>query len=99
MISVKVSDKNKTSAVKAEFEATLGTPALSGEFKDKANASKDEIRNPTKKTVTINWSGGGRIKGNDVIWDLNNLTVATWTFPDLMAQCVPMIRAFSPRLT
>ncbi|RSL47245.1 hypothetical protein CEP54_013484 [Fusarium duplospermum] len=86
LISVKVSDKNKTFAVKAELEATLGTPALSGKVKGGVEIDKSEIKNSTETTVTVNWSGGGQIKPSNAIWDVNTLTLAACNFPDLVAQ-------------
>ncbi|RTE82404.1 hypothetical protein BHE90_003036 [Fusarium euwallaceae] len=86
LISVKVSDKNKTFAVKAELEATLGTPALSGKVKGGVEIDKSEIKNSTETTVTVNWSGGGQIKPSNSIWDVNTLTLAACNFPDLVAQ-------------
>ncbi|KAM0425738.1 hypothetical protein ACHAPT_008986 [Fusarium lateritium] len=86
LISVKVSDKNKTFAVRAELEASLGTPALSGKVKGGVEINNSEIKNSTETTVTVNWSGGGQIKASNAIWDVNTLTLAACNFPDLVAQ-------------
>ncbi|KAL7911420.1 hypothetical protein GGI35DRAFT_492688 [Trichoderma velutinum] len=86
LISVKVSDKSKTFAIKAELEASLGTPALSGDFKGGVDMNKSEMKSSTETTVTVNWSGGGQIKPTNAIWDVNTLTLAACNFPDLVAK-------------
>ncbi|KAL7932791.1 hypothetical protein V8C35DRAFT_306790 [Trichoderma chlorosporum] len=86
LISVKVSDKSKTFAIKAELEASLGTPALSGNFKGGVDMEKSEMKSSTETTVTVNWSGGGQIKPSNAIWDVNTLTLAACNFPDLVAK-------------
>ncbi|KAI6780910.1 uncharacterized protein J7T54_007390 [Emericellopsis cladophorae] len=82
LISVKVSDKSKTFAIKAELEATLGTPALSGKVTGGVDMNKSEINSSTETTVTVNWSGGGQIKPTNAIWDVNSLTLAAANFPE-----------------
>lgn len=86
LISVKVSDKNKTFKVKAALEASLGTPALSGEVKGSIDLEKSNVETSTETTVTVNWSGGGQIKASDVLWDVNSLTLAAANFPDLVSR-------------
>ena len=81
-----MSDKTKTFAVKAELEATLGTPALSGKVQGGVDMNKSEMKTSTETTVTVNWSGGGQIKPSDAIWDVNSLTLAAANFPDLVAK-------------
>lgn len=37
--------------------------------------------------LAVNWSGGGKIKDENVLWNISSLTLAAANFADRVAEC------------
>lgn len=86
LISVKVLDKSKVNQIKGELEGSLGTPALSAQITGGVDKEKSSLETNTETTVSVNWSGGGKIKDDNVLWNVESLTLAAANFPDRVAE-------------
>jgi len=65
IISIKVSDKSKISAVKAAAEAEIAIAAAPGLLvgtSQSMDKHKSDVWDDTKATISVNWAGGGDIK-------------------------------------
>ncbi|KAF2007639.1 hypothetical protein P154DRAFT_152 [Amniculicola lignicola CBS 123094] len=82
LLSIKCKDKSKKQTIQAQLEAQLGTPVLSGKVTGAFGQEGAETNKWTETTISVNWSGGGKLKKEDAVWDVNSLTLAAANFPD-----------------
>ena len=78
IISIKVNDKSKVSAIKAAAEASITippVPGLSVEAKAALDKNKSNVWKDTETTISVNWSGGGEIKVRKAIAAKNQLAL------------------------
>lgn len=85
VISVKVLDKSKIFEVKAELEAEINQGAISGGITGKVNIEKNDLSSSTETTISVSWSGGGRIKPSGEKWTIEVLKDVAAAFPDMVA--------------
>lgn len=102
IVSIKVSDKSKISAVKAAAEAQIAVaaaPGLSVGTKDTIDKHKSDVWDDTETTISVNWAGGGNIKPPDEKWDLKTVVDVATRFPHLVQTCAQRTSAILTRYT
>lgn len=102
IISIKVNDKSKVSAVKAAAEAEIAIPAapgLSVGTKNSIDRHKSDVWDDTETTISVNWAGGGDIKPPDQTWDLGTVVSVATKFPHLVETCAQRTSAILTRYT
>ena len=102
IVSIKVSDKSKVSAVKAAAEAEIAivaAPGLSVGTKNSLDKSKSDVWDDTETTISVNWAGGGDLKPADEKWDLATVVDVATRFPHLVQTCAQRTSAVLPRYT
>ena len=102
IISIKVSDKKKVSAVKAAAEAEIAiaaAPGLSVGTKNSLDKSKSDVWDDTETTISVNWAGGGDLKPVDEKWDLATVVDVATRFPHLVQTCAQRTSAVLTRYT
>ncbi|KAK2759483.1 hypothetical protein FQN54_002961 [Arachnomyces sp. PD_36] len=87
VVSIKVHDKSKISTVKAAAEIQLSV-SPSKPFGSRAHAEwdKEDIWENTEISISVNWSGGGKIKNPSENWDLKTVLRAANEFPSHVAK-------------
>lgn len=102
IVSIKVTDKSKISAVKAAAEAEIAiaaAPGLSVGTKNNFDKSKNDVWDDTETTISVNWAGGGDIKPADEKWDLATVVDVATRFPHLVQTCAQRTSAVLTRYT
>ena len=102
IVSIKVSDKSKVSAVKAAAEAEIAiaaAPGLSVGTKNSLDRSKSDVWDDTETTISVNWAGGGDLKPADEKWDLATVVDVATRFPHLVQTCAQRTSAVLTRYT
>ena len=102
IVSIKVSDKSKISAVKAAAEAEIAiaaAPGLSVGTKNSLDRHKSDVWDDTETTISVNWAGGGTIKPADEKWDLKTVVDVATRFPHLVQTCAQRTSAVLTRYT
>ena len=102
IVSIKVSDKSKISAVKAAAEAEIAiaaAPGLSVGTKNSLDRSKSDVWDDTETTISVNWAGGGDLKPADEKWDLATVVDVATRFPHLVQTCAQRTSAVLTRYT
>ena len=102
IVSIKVSDKSKVSAVKAAAEAEIAiaaAPGLSVGTKNSLDKSKSDVWDDTETTISVNWAGGGDLKPADEKWDLATVVDVATRFPHLVQTCAQRTSAVLTRYT
>ena len=102
IVSIKVSDKSKVSAVKAAAEAEIAiaaAPGLSVGTKNNLDKSKSDVWDDTETTISVNWAGGGDLKPADEKWDLATVVDVATRFPHLVQTCAQRTSAVLTRYT
>ncbi|KAL2052672.1 hypothetical protein ABVK25_006912 [Lepraria finkii] len=102
IISIKVSDKSKVSAVKAAAEAEIAVaaaPGLSVGTKNSVDRNKSDVWDDTETTISVNWAGGGDVKPADEKWDLKTVVDVATRFPHLVQTCAQRTSAILTRYT
>ncbi|KAL9065997.1 MAG: hypothetical protein Q9161_007848 [Pseudevernia consocians] len=102
IVSIKVSDKSKISAVKAAAEAEIAiaaAPGLSVGTKNSLDKSKNDVWDDTETTISVNWAGGGDLKPADEKWDLATVVDVATRFPHLVQTCAQRTSAVLTRYT
>lgn len=102
IISIKVSDKAKVSAVKAAAEAEIAiaaAPGLSVGTKNSVGKHKSDVWDDTDTTISVNWAGGGDIKPADEKWELKTVVDVATRFPHLVETCAQRTSAILTRYT
>lgn len=102
IVSIKVTDKSKISAVKAAAEAQIAvaaTPGLSVGINNSISKTKTDIWDDTETTISVNWAGGGDLKRADEKWDLATVVDVASRFPHLVQTCAQRTSAVLTRYT
>ena len=102
IVSIKVSDKSKISAVKAAAEAEIAiaaAPGLEVGTKNSFDKSKSDVWDDTETTISVNWAGGGDLKPADEKWDLATVVDVATRFPHLVQTCAQRTSAVLTRYT
>ena len=102
IVSIKVTDKSKISAVKAAAEAEIAiaaAPGLSVGTKNSLDKSKSDVWDDTETTISVNWAGGGDLKPADEKWDLATVVDVATRFPHLVQTCAQRTSAVLTRYT
>ncbi len=102
IVSIKVSDKTKVSAVKAAAEAEIAiaaAPGLSVGTKNSVDKRKSDVWDDTETTISVNWAGGGDVKPADEKWDLKTVVDVATRFPHLVQKCAQRTSAILTRYT
>ena len=102
IVSIKVSDKSKVSAVKAAAEAEIAiaaAPGLSVGTKNSLDRSNSDVWDDTETTISVNWAGGGDLKPADEKWDLATVVDVATRFPHLVQTCAQRTSAVLTRYT
>ena len=102
IVSIKVSDKSKVSAVKAAAEAEIAiaaAPGLSVGAKSSLDKSKSDVWDDTETTISVNWAGGGELKPAEDKWDLATVVDVATRFPSLVQTCAQRTSAILTRYT
>ena len=102
IVSIKVSDKSKISAVKAAAEAEIAiaaAPGLSVGTKDSFDRHKSDVWDDTEITISVTWAGGGDLKPADEKWDLKTVVDVATRFPHLVQTCAQRTSAILTRYT
>ena len=102
IVSIKVNDKSKISAVKAAAEAEIAiaaAPGLSVGTKNSLDKSKSDVWDDTETTISVNWAGGGDLKPADEKWDLATVVDVATRFPHLVQTCAQRTSAVLTRYT
>lgn len=102
IVSIKVTDKSKVSAVKAAAEAEIAiaaAPGLSVGTKNSFDKSKNDVWDDTETTISVNWAGGGDLKPADEKWDLATVVDVATRFPHLVQTCAQRTSAVLTRYT
>lgn len=102
IVSIKVNDKSKVSAVKAAAEAEIAivaAPGLSVGTNNSLNKSKSDVWDDTETTISVNWAGGGDLKPVDEKWDLATVVDVATRFPHLVQTCAQRTSAVLTRYT
>lgn len=102
IVSIKVSDKTKVSAVKAAAEAEIAVaaaPGLEVGASSGLNKHKSDVWDDTETTISVNWAGGGNIKPADEKWDLKTVVDVATRFPHLVQTCAQRTSAILTRYT
>lgn len=85
VISVKATDKSKIFNVKAQLEAELSIPAVSGKVSAAADIENSNMSTDMQTTVSVSWSGGGSIKAPEEDWTMQTIKKVAAAFPDMVA--------------
>ncbi|KAL7959081.1 hypothetical protein V8C34DRAFT_323341 [Trichoderma compactum] len=85
LVSMKVVNKDKLTAVKAQAEIALSVGAAYIKATAKVGVNKSDFSFQTETTIRVGWSGGGRIKPVDQLWAIQTLMETAAKFPDLVA--------------
>ena len=102
IVSIKVSDKSKVSAVKAAAEAEIAiaaAPGLSVGTKNALDKHSSDVWDDTETTISVNWAGGGNIKPPEEKWDLKTVVDVATRFPHLVQTCAQRTSAILTRYT
>ena len=102
IVSIKVNDKAKVSAVKAAAEAEIAVaavPGLSVGTKNTIDKHKSDVWDDTETTISVNWAGGGNIKPPDDKWDLKTVVDVATRFPHLVQTCAQRTSAILTKYT
>ncbi|KAL6716106.1 hypothetical protein ACLMJK_005672 [Lecanora helva] len=102
IVSIKVNDKAKVTAVKAAAEAEMAVaaaPGLSVGAKQSVDKHKSDVWDDTEMTISVNWAGGGNIKPPDDKWDLKTVVDVATRFPHLVQTCAQRTSAILTRYT
>ena len=102
IISIKVSDKSKVSAVKAAAEAEIAIPAVPGMevgASSKMERAKSDVWEDTETTISVSWAGGGDLKSPDDKWDIATVASVASRFPHLVETCAQRTSAILTRYT
>ena len=102
IVSIKVTDKNKISAVKAAAEAEITIPAAPGLSIGTRNSvarSKNDIWQDAETSISVHWAGGGDIKPPDDKWDITTVVDVASRFPHLVETCPQRTSAILTRYT
>ena len=102
IVSIKVSDKSKVSAVKAAAEAEIAVaaaPGLSVGTNNAIDKHKSDVWDDTETTISVNWAGGGDIKPPEDKWDLKTVVDVATRFPHLVQMCAQRTSAILTRYT
>jgi hypothetical protein len=102
IVSIKVNDKSKISAVKAAAEAEMAVaavPGLSVGTKNSMDKHKSDVWDDTETTISVNWAGGGNIKTPNEKWDLKTVVDVATRFPHLVQTCAQRTSAILTRYT
>lgn len=102
IISIKVSDKSKVSAVKAAAEAEItiaAAPGLSVGASSAMDKHKSDVWDDTETTISVTWAGGGNIKPADEKWDLKTVVDVATRFPHLVQTCAQRTSAILTKYT
>ncbi|KPM42480.1 hypothetical protein AK830_g4057 [Neonectria ditissima] len=85
LVCMKVVNKDKRMAIKAEAEIALSVGAADIKGTAKADINKSDFSSQTETTIQVGWSGGGHIKPIDKPWTIQTLMETAAKFPDLVA--------------
>ncbi|KAL6695235.1 hypothetical protein J3F84DRAFT_395426 [Trichoderma pleuroticola] len=85
LVSMKVVNKDKRTAVKAQAEVALSVGAADIKATAKVGVNKSDFSSQTETTIQVGWSGGGHIKPVDQLWTIQTLMETAAKFPDLVA--------------
>ena len=102
IVSIKVNDKSRISAVKAAAEAEIAiaaAPGLSVETKNSLDRHKSDVWDDTEITISVTWAGGGDLKPADEKWDLKTVVDVATRFPHLVQTCAQRTSAILTRYT
>lgn len=102
IVSIKVNDKSKVSAVKAAAEAEIAiaaAPGLSVGTKDDFDRHKSDVWDDTEITISVTWAGGGDLKPAEEKWDLKTVVDVATRFPHLVQTCAQRTSAILTRYT
>ena len=102
IVSIKVNDKAKVSAVKAAAEAQIAiaaAPGLSVGTKNTIDKLQSDVWDDTETTISVNWAGGGNIKPPDDKWDLGTVVDVATRFPHLVQTCAQRTSAILTKYT
>ena len=102
IVSIKVNDKSKISAVKAAAEAEIAVaaaPGLSVGAHEAVDRHKSDVWDDTETTISVNWAGGGDIKPPEDKWDLQTVVDVATRFPHLVQTCAQRTSAILTRYT
>ena len=102
IVSIKVNDKSKVSAVKAAAEAEIAVaaaPGLSVGTNNAIDKHKSDVWDDTETTISVNWAGGGDIKPPEDKWDLKTVVDVATRFPHLVQTCAQRTSAILTRYT
>lgn len=89
ILSIKVNDQSKLQDIKASLELSFSQVQASGAggYRE-ANASYS-----SETSISVNWSGGGKVKEPDSKWDVASMLKAAAGFPDACARAPQRIAA------
>ncbi|KAL7815141.1 hypothetical protein V8C26DRAFT_402544 [Trichoderma gracile] len=85
LVSMKVVNKDKRTAVMAKAEVAMSVGAAEVKAKAKVDTAKSDFSSQTETTIQVGWSGGGHIKPVDQLWTIQSLMETAAKFPDLVA--------------
>jgi hypothetical protein len=82
IVSIKTTDKETETNIKAALEANFGKGGVGGSLN--ASFAKDHAGalDSSETSITVNWNGGGNIKLKDTLWSIESLTKVAAAFPE-----------------
>ena len=89
IISIKVNSKSKIAGVKAAAEAQLAiaaVPGLTAGAKGSIDKNKSDAFADSEISISVNWSGGGKLKEDDQVWDLPTVLDVANKFPEYVSK-------------
>ncbi|KAH8597449.1 hypothetical protein B0O99DRAFT_739487 [Bisporella sp. PMI_857] len=86
LVSMKVLNKEKITDIKASAHVALTVGAGSIEADAKVEVAKSNLQNNTETTISVSWAGGGKLKDENVLWDVDSLTAVASRFPERVAE-------------
>ncbi|KAF8245985.1 hypothetical protein K440DRAFT_662481 [Wilcoxina mikolae CBS 423.85] len=103
LVSISIAEevKAKEGEAAVRTQARIALTALTGrEEADAARkAARKALAEKTEMTVNVNWSGGGRLKDEDTVWDIDSILRVAARFPDLVYKCPQRIAAVLSKYT
>ncbi|KAF8543476.1 hypothetical protein BDD12DRAFT_820598 [Trichophaea hybrida] len=100
-ISIAKEVKEKEGEAAVRTQARIALTALTGREEADAAilAARKMLAEKTEMTLNVNWSGGGRLKDEDTVWDIDTILRVAARFPDLVYKCPQRIAAVLSKYT
>ncbi|KAI5776497.1 hypothetical protein EDC01DRAFT_463456 [Geopyxis carbonaria] len=99
LISLKVVDRKRKEEVKDQAKIALTSPTASPDAERAAYAARKSLQENTEIAISVNWSGGGELKEEGTLWDIESITKTAARFPDLVYKCPQLTTAVLTKYT